>query len=61
MVNLKDMYNGVKPSCPNLKSREKFIAGLLTATGGAPFISDSYMRRLCNGGKPFTVMLKTPN
>lgn len=60
-MNLKDLCNGVKPSCLKLKSREKFIIGLLTAAGGAPFISDSYKMGLCNGGKPFTVALKAPN
>ncbi|MEG2687426.1 MAG: hypothetical protein RR954_09975 [Christensenellaceae bacterium] len=60
-MNLKDLCNGVKPSCPKQKSREKFITGLLTAAGGAPFISDSYKMGLCNGGKPFTVALKAPN
>ena len=60
-MNLKDLCNDVKTLCPKLKSREKFITGLLTAAGGAPFISDSYKRGLCNGGKPFTVALKAPN
>lgn len=60
-MNLKDLCTGVKPSCPKLKSREKFIKGLLTAAGSAPSISDGYMRLLCNGGKPFIVALKAPN
>lgn len=60
-MKLEDICTGVKPSCPKLKSREKFIKGLLTAAGGAPSISDSYMRLLCNGGKPFIVALKEEN
>lgn len=60
-MKLGDICNGVKPSCPNLRSREKFVDGLFAAAGGAPYISDSYKRGLCNGGKPFTVALKTPN
>ena len=60
-VKLGDLCKGVKPSCPKLKSREKFIDGLFAAAGGAPFISDSYKQGLCNGGKPFTVALKEPN
>ena len=59
-MKLGDICNGVKPSCQKLKSREKFVVGLLTAAGEAPYFSDSYMRGLCNGGKPFTVALKSP-
>lgn len=60
-MKLGDICKGVKPSCPKLRSRESFIDGLLTAAGGAPFISVSYKRGLCNGGKPFTVALKGQN
>lgn len=60
-MKLGDICKGVKPSCPNLRSREKFVDGLLSAAGAAPYISDSYKRGLCNGGKPFIVALKAPN
>lgn len=60
-MKLGDLCKGVKPSCPKLKSREKFIDGLFAAAGGAPFISDSYKQGLCNGGKPFTDALKEQN
>ena len=60
-MKLGDICKGVKPSCPNIRSREKFVDGLLSAAGAAPYISDSYKRGLCNGGKPFIVALKAPN
>ena len=59
-MKLETLCGGVKPSCPNLKSREAFIDGLFDAAGQKPYISDSYKRNLCNGTKPFTVEQKRP-
>ena len=59
-MKLETLCGGVKPSCPNLKSREAFIDGLFEAAGQKPYISVSYKRNLCNGTKPFTVEQKSP-
>lgn len=59
-MKLESLCGGVKPSCPNLKSREAFIDGLFEAAGQKPYISDSYKRNLCNGHKAFTIEQKSP-
>lgn len=59
-MKLETLCGGVRPSCPNLKSREAFVDGLFEAAGQKPYISVSYKRNLCNGTKPFTVEQKTP-
>lgn len=59
-MNLGALCKGVKPSCPNLKSREDFIDALFKAAGQEPYISVSYKRNLCNGTKPFVVEQKEP-
>ena len=59
-MKLGTLCGGVKPSCPDLKSREAFIDGLFEAAGQKPYISVSYKRNLCNGMKPFTVEQKIP-
>ncbi len=59
-MKLETLCSGVRPSCPNLKSREAFIDGLFGAAGQKPYISVSYKRNLCNGSKPFTVEQKSP-
>ena len=48
-MKLETLCGGVKPSCPNLKSREAFIDGLFEAAGQNPYISVSSNRNLCNG------------
>lgn len=58
-MKLGTFCGGIKPSCPNLKSREAFIDSLFEAAGGKPYISVSYKRNLCNGTKPFSIELKT--
>ena len=59
-MKLQNLCAGVRPSCPNLKSREAFIDGLFEAAGQKPHISVSYKRNLCNGNKPFTIDQKQP-
>lgn len=60
LVNLGTLCQGVKPSCPRIKSQEKFIDGLSEAAGSKLYISASYKKALFNGNKDFPVNQKEP-
>lgn len=57
-MKLDEFCSGVRPACPVLSSREKFIDELFKAAGSELHVSVSYKRQLCNGDKGFTVELK---
>lgn len=52
-MKLDALCRGVKPSCPRLKSQEKFIDALFRAAGHELSYGESYKRKLFNGDMPF--------
>lgn len=58
-MELKDICRCVYPSCPSLKSQDKFIIALFTASGDGN-VSKSYAKQLFAGAKGFVINQKLP-
>ena len=58
-MKLEDICRCVYPACPNIKSQDKFIIALFTASGDGN-VSKSYAKQLFTGAKGFVLNQKYP-
>lgn len=59
-MKLSELCSHVYKACTTIKSQKKFVSQLFTASGEAPYITESYKQQLFSGKKPFTDNLKAP-